>query len=206
VKRESSNDNSHKSSAQAEEPKPTTNKRLMRLRENFSCQCLSRLSSNMTFLSSKRTHLIDWRSVSWTRQVRSWSTPARCARSKRRVYPGVLDKTDCKEASVIWDLMYRPTLAEKYSGPESGSNCLEDGRWSRWIYLEITSDYGARSRKWSRWRTQQKAEAIAKKLTEAGSSVRRTDGCAQIETILKDCGIDRAAWHGVTSLVTTVGC
>jgi hypothetical protein len=24
-----------------------------------------------------------------------------------------LDKTDCKEASVIWDLMYRPTLAEK---------------------------------------------------------------------------------------------
>jgi hypothetical protein len=53
-----------------------------------------------------------------------------------------------------------------------------------------------------------KAEAIAKKLTEAGSSVRRTDKVlrAQIETILKDCGIDRAAWHGVTSLVTTVGC
>jgi hypothetical protein len=52
-----------------------------------------------------------------------------------------------------------------------------------------------------------KAEAIAKKLTEAGSSVR-TDKVlrAQIETILKDCGIDRAAWHGVTSLVTTVGC
>jgi hypothetical protein len=53
-----------------------------------------------------------------------------------------------------------------------------------------------------------KAEAIAKKLTEAGSSVRRTDKVlrAQIETILKDYGIDRAAWHGVTSLVTTVGC
>jgi hypothetical protein len=50
-----------------------------------------------------------------------------------------------------------------------------------------------------------KAEAIAKKLTEAGSSVRRTDKVlrAQIETIL-DYGIDRAAWHGVTSLVTTV--
>ena len=43
-----------------------------------------------------------------------------------------------------------------------------------------------------------KAEAIAKKLTEAGSSVRRTDKVlpAQIETILKDCGIDRASWHG----------
>jgi hypothetical protein len=52
-----------------------------------------------------------------------------------------------------------------------------------------------------------KAEAIAKKLTEAGSSVRRTDKVlrAQIETIL-DYGIDRAAWHGVTSLVTTVVC
>jgi hypothetical protein len=39
-------------------------------------------------------------------------------------------------------------------------------------------------------------------------SEERTDKVlrAQIETILKDYGIDRAAWHGVTSLVTTVVC
>jgi hypothetical protein len=39
---------------------------------------------------------------------------------------------------------------------------------------------------------------MAKKLTEAGFSVKRTDTVlrAQIETILKDYGIDRAAWHG----------
>jgi hypothetical protein len=44
-----------------------------------------------------------------------------------------------------------------------------------------------------------KAEAAAKKkLTEAASSVKTTDKVlrAQIETILKDYGIDRGAWHG----------
>jgi hypothetical protein len=43
-----------------------------------------------------------------------------------------------------------------------------------------------------------KAEATAKKmLTEAASSVKTTDKVlrAQIETILKDHGIGRAAWH-----------
>jgi hypothetical protein len=38
------------------------------------------------------------------------------------------------------------------------------------------------------------------------SENRQGVACAQIETILKDYGIDRAAWHGVTSLVTTVVC
>jgi hypothetical protein len=42
-----------------------------------------------------------------------------------------LDKTDCKEASVIWDLMYRPTLAEKRLFPfelTEWLKLLEDGR------------------------------------------------------------------------------
>jgi hypothetical protein len=52
-----------------------------------------------------------------------------------------------------------------------------------------------------------KGRSDRKEVDRGGFFSERTDKVlrAQIETILKDYGIDRAAWHGVTSLVTTVG-
>jgi hypothetical protein len=65
---------------------------------------------------------------------------------------------------------------------------------------------------------KQKVESVANAAKKGRSDRKEVDrggffseenrqgvACA-IETILKDYGIDRAAWHGVTSLVTTVVC
>jgi hypothetical protein len=65
--------------------------------------------------------------------------------------------------------------------------------------LEISNLVREKQKVESAANAAKKAEAAAKKkLTEAASSVKTTDKVlrAQIETILKDYGIDRGAWHG----------
>jgi hypothetical protein len=123
---QATNNNNHKSRQRGLKNWRTnnpSNKRPMKLSETrsdeqLSCQCVSRLSSNMTFLSSKRTHLIDWRNTSWTLQQVTGVEALPLLEAREEYIQACLDKTDCKEASVIWDLMYRSTLAEKRLFPQ----------------------------------------------------------------------------------------
>jgi hypothetical protein len=121
-----------------------------------------------------------------------------------------LDKADCKEASVIWDRMYGPVLAEKrlyrsqliewlklprsiLFGEERAQ--MEDDEYT----LEISNVLSEKQKVESEVNAAEKAVVTAqKKLAEAACSVETTDKVlrAQIETILKNYGIDQAAWHG----------
>jgi hypothetical protein len=82
------------------------------LDEQLSLVSVSRLSSNMTFLSSKRTHLIDWRIHPDTAKVTGVNARALCSKQEKSISRRV-DKTDCKEASVIWDYVQVHTCREK---------------------------------------------------------------------------------------------
>jgi hypothetical protein len=129
------NSNNHKSRPRTEELENQQSieqasyetKRDAILTNNFLL-CVSRLSSNMTFLSSKRTHLIDWRNTSWTpHKLRELKHSARCAQAREEYIQACLDKTDCKKHRLSGILCTGPHLQRSdYSVRNWPSGSTED--------------------------------------------------------------------------------